>query len=269
MKSETLHLRFMNRISELAEKDRRSNETSAQHQLSKAGSQHPRGLGWIEANRRKQEGQRARERAQQWLVTLQDMLREINEPDPAPSFTDCKLWVGTWNMGNASPDADQLRHWLGVDRGLHAVYAVGLQESTFTLTKEEKRFGTLESYMGELLCQALGTDYKVSPTLLIFPWPPLLILPAPTKVGRLGTLRTPPLSPLCVRRSPFASLTPSRPPRAPPSQVVKSKSMWEIRLLLIAHDEVCGRLHIHSAPLCTVLLRSAQFCSVPLPSEPF
>ena len=66
------------------------------------------------------------ERTQQWVTVLEGMVREINEPDPPPSFQTVKVWVGTWNMGNAPPNPAQLRHWLGVEAGMHELYAVSL-----------------------------------------------------------------------------------------------------------------------------------------------
>ena len=165
LKSESISLRFLNRA---AERDGSDSQGEAGR------------------NGRRRDAQRAAERAEQWFTALQDMLREISEPDPAPSFRDTKLWVGTWNMGNAAPDAEQVRHWLGLDTGLHAIYAVGLQESTFPLSKEEKRFGSLNTYIGEVLLSVLGTEYHV----------------------------------------------------------LEVKSMWEIRLLLIAHDEILPHIEV-------------------------
>ena len=75
---------------------------------------------WVRADR-------SAHRARKWLDTLQNMLREITEPDPPPSFQNVKLWVGTWNMGNAMPDGDQLKHWLETESDKHDVYAIGLQ----------------------------------------------------------------------------------------------------------------------------------------------
>jgi hypothetical protein len=104
------------------------------------------------------------QRAKVWLSALQDMLREITEPDPPPSFQTVKIWVGTWNMGNAAPDIEQLRALLEVDGERYDLYALGLQESTFPLSKEQKQFGTLNAYMSTLVQEVLGNDYKVVET---------------------------------------------------------------------------------------------------------
>ena len=39
-----------------------------------------------------------------------------------------KIWVGTWNMGNAQPEYDKLDGWMESKRRYHDVYAVGVQE---------------------------------------------------------------------------------------------------------------------------------------------
>ena len=77
------------------------------------------------------ENNRTFERSSAWLLSLREMVREITEPDPPPSFQPVRIWVGTWNMGNAAPDSVQLGYWLGADSGGYDVYAIGLQESTF------------------------------------------------------------------------------------------------------------------------------------------
>ena len=69
---------------------------------------------------------------------------------------------------------------------MHMVYAVGLQESAFALGKGEKHHGTLNNYLSEVLCEALGPEYKI----------------------------------------------------------VQLKQMWEIRLLLIAHDDVRDHIEV-------------------------
>ena len=77
-----------------------------------------------------------------------------------------------------------------METGTHGIYAVGLQESTFPMTKEEKRLATsLNAYMGELLVACLGTEYR------------------------------------CI----------------------ETKSMWEIRLLLIAHEDILPHLEVLDA----------------------
>ena len=129
------------------------------------------------------------DRTFQWLVTLRDMVREIHEPDPLPSFQPVNVWVGTWNMGNAAPDADQLRHWLNLDHKVHELYAVGLQESAFKIKKAEGYGGgggAVTRYLVDAFLGALGTEYKL----------------------------------------------------------VESKAMWEIRLLLFAHEELLPHVEV-------------------------
>ena len=68
----------------------------------------------------------------------------------------------------------------------HDVYAIGLQESTFALSKEQRHFGSLNAYMATLLLEVLGGEFRL----------------------------------------------------------VECKAMWEIRLLLIAHEEVMPHLEV-------------------------
>ena len=46
----------------------------------------------------------------------------------AGSQRSLKIWVGTWNMGNAQPEYDKLDGWMESKRRYHDVYAVGVQE---------------------------------------------------------------------------------------------------------------------------------------------
>ena len=93
------------------------------------------------------------------------MLKEIAEPDPPPSFQLVHIWTGTWNMGNAAPDPEQLRHWFGLDSGSHDLYAVGLQESSFSMSPEMKRVGnTLTAYLAAVFAAVLGPEYTVVET---------------------------------------------------------------------------------------------------------
>jgi hypothetical protein len=135
---------------------------------------------------RRLEAQRAAERARKWLNTMNDMLREITEPDAPPSFQNVMLWVGTWNMGNAPPDADELRHLLGIDSEKHEIYALGMQESHFPLSKEQRNFGSLNQYMSSLLLEVLGGEYRL----------------------------------------------------------VEARAMWEIRLIVLAHEDVIPHLEV-------------------------
>ena len=80
------------------------------------------------------EASRTFARSQQWLVSIRDMVRELTEPDPPPSFQPVRIWVGTWNMGNAPPDSTQLGQWFGTQGRWfgsqgpsYDLYAIGLQ----------------------------------------------------------------------------------------------------------------------------------------------
>jgi hypothetical protein len=45
-----------------------------------------------------------------------------------------KVWVGTWNMGNAEPELDELKQWLpnsDTDKAKYDLVVLGVQESTF------------------------------------------------------------------------------------------------------------------------------------------
>ena len=124
----------------------------------------PAGAGDAPAAVERGLGAAAGDRTFQWLVTLRDMVREIREPDPLPSFQPVNVWVGTWNMGNAAPDADQLRHWLNLDHKVHELYAVGLQESAFKIKKAEGYGGgggAVTRYLVDAFLGALGAEYKL------------------------------------------------------------------------------------------------------------
>ena len=53
--------------------------------------------------------------------------------------TTLKVWVGTWNMGNAEPKLEELKQWLPsseTDEAMYDLVVLGVQESTFTPTSE-------------------------------------------------------------------------------------------------------------------------------------
>ena len=53
--------------------------------------------------------------------------------------TTLKVWIGTWNMGNAEPKLEELKQWLPrseTDEAMYDLVVLGVQESTFTPTAE-------------------------------------------------------------------------------------------------------------------------------------
>ena len=53
--------------------------------------------------------------------------------------TTLKVWVGTWNMGNAEPKLEELKQWLPTsetDEAMYDLVVLGVQESTFIPTSE-------------------------------------------------------------------------------------------------------------------------------------
>jgi hypothetical protein len=55
----------------------------------------------------------------------------------APRTTVCdglRVWVGTWNLGGAAPEADKLASWIPLDAA--DVYCIGTQEARYERNKE-------------------------------------------------------------------------------------------------------------------------------------
>jgi hypothetical protein len=56
----------------------------------------------------------------------------------APRTTVCdgmRVWVGTWNLGGAAPEADKLAAWIALDAA--DVYCIGTQEARYERNKEQ------------------------------------------------------------------------------------------------------------------------------------
>jgi len=128
------------------------------------------------------------QRAAAWLSTLRAMLDEIAAPEQVPAFVSVRLWVGTWNMGNAPPELEQLKDWLGLADATHDIYVIGMQEAHFSLpskTLTVPRVGSAAAnssgaFIASAILTALGPSYRL----------------------------------------------------------VDLRSMWSIRLLIVAHEEV-------------------------------